>query len=86
MARPGEAVSLDEDPPPDTGCDVAPACLECPLPECIYVDGGKAARAARGATVVDLLAAHSITWVVEHTGIPRRTVARIKEGTRKAPA
>lgn len=23
----------------DTGCSVAPKCLECPLPRCIYEDG-----------------------------------------------
>ena len=23
---------------PDTGCDVAPRCLECPLPACKYDD------------------------------------------------
>lgn len=22
---------------PDTGCEVAPACLSCPLAECVYV-------------------------------------------------
>jgi hypothetical protein len=25
-----------DDPPADTGCDLSPTCLECPLPKCRY--------------------------------------------------
>jgi hypothetical protein len=35
---------------PDEGCHVAPACLSCPLPACIYdrpISAGKAARRER---------------------------------------
>lgn len=46
---------------PDRGCEVAPRCLECPLPECRYDRPGQAERAAaldaRTAEVARLTAA-----------------------------
>ncbi len=33
---------------PDTGCDIAPACLRCPLPSCKFDDPAAARRWRRG--------------------------------------
>ena len=43
----------DEDPPPeycsypDEGCELAPACLECPFPLCVHDDPGRMRRYLR---------------------------------------
>lgn len=65
----------------DTGCEVAPACLECPLPQCRYdVRGGLrtmrnaqrdpavAAMWAQGATIDEL---------TEQYALSRRSVYRL---------
>ena len=48
----------------DTGCDVAPQCLSCPLPECKYVvEEGK-----RGGPSTYQNAARNRQWLQEYEG------------------
>ena len=70
----------------DTGCDVAPACLRCPLPVCKYDDPlakRREMRRVRYAPVLLLLGQGvPAREVAEQTGISARTVARLKAGSR----
>lgn len=78
------ADDLDDEIPyhPDAGCHVAPKCLECPLPECIYV--GREGRGnvprfrvVRWQQVLALRAAGlSADAIALRLGVTRRTVYR----------
>lgn len=66
----------------DTGCEVAPACLECPLPACRYDGPGhslQSARAAlRAAAVVELRTRGlSHAAIGDALGLSERTVFRL---------
>lgn len=64
---------------PDRGCEVAPRCLECPLPQCRYDRPGQAERAAaldaRTAEVARLTAAGMTDGeIADRLGISRGNV------------
>ena len=66
----------------DNGCDLYPACLECPLPRCRYEEAGGAAamlRTGRDATILRLAAAKavSVDGLAEMFGLSRRTIFRV---------
>lgn len=65
----------------DTGCDLAPSCLACPLPQCRYdLPGGIAAmlRSRRDAAIADAVRRRHlpIDDVAEMFGLSRRSVFR----------
>lgn len=70
----------------DDGCEVAPACLRCPLEVCKYDDPLAYQREilqARHAPALLLLSQGvSPTEVARQTGIGVRTVHRLKAGLR----
>jgi len=72
---------------PDTGCEAAPRCLECPLPHCRY-DGGRGIRRVRNEIrdrqIIELRAAGGLTMleIARRFGISRRSAFRIIEENR----
>lgn len=65
----------------DTGCEVSPSCLRCPLPACVYDEpaGSKrAARMERDAEICRLYRerAGNVTTLAQRFGLSRRTVQR----------
>ncbi len=65
----------------DTGCDLAPSCLSCPLPRCRYdTPGGLAAmlRSTRDAAIADAVRRRRlpIDDVAQMFGLSRRSVFR----------
>ena len=68
---------------PDTGCEIAPLCLECPLPQCKYDSPGLALRhkrKQRDREIVSLLdQGHSIAEVAGRFGLAENTVFRIRQ-------
>ena len=66
----------------DTGCDLHPKCLECPLPMCKYDDPDRRVpmrRDVRDAQIIDLLAQGvKIPNVAAEVGTSERTVYRIR--------
>lgn len=66
----------------DTGCDLYPSCLRCPLPRCRYEDPGGAAailRDGRDAAILRLAGDGSMTidQIAETFGLSRRTIFRV---------
>jgi hypothetical protein len=66
----------------DTGCDVYPSCLNCPLPRCRYEDPGGAAailRQERDGTILKLWegGALGIDALAQTFGLSRRTIFRV---------
>lgn len=66
----------------DSGCQVAPSCLNCPLERCRYEEpeGGKGATLrARDEEVYRVYLQHGpdIRWLAAHFGVSRRTIHRI---------
>lgn len=66
----------------DTGCDLYPSCLRCPLPRCRYEDPGGAAailRGGRDASIVRLRShdGMSVERLAEMFGLSRRTIFRV---------
>ena len=75
----------------DTGCDVSPACLTCPLPVCKYDDPGWLSRKdhrERDAKILSLRASGvSALGIARHLNISTRTVDRIlRRGSSVTPA
>lgn len=83
---PGQYLRLVEmDEYVDEGCDLAPRCLECPLPACKYDLGRK-----QGASVLKeqeiarhLAAGLSVDETAAAMGMSRRSVYRLKEKAAK---
>ena len=76
----------------DTGCDLYPSCLTCPLPRCRYDDPGGAAsmlRSGRDAAILRLAERDGTTVDTLATmfGLSRRTIFRVlrTRGTEKDP-
>ena len=68
--------------PPDTGCVIAPKCLECPLPECIYVlaENERAAPARIRREAIRARAAavgRNVPLLAKEFGVTTRTVWRL---------
>ena len=66
---------------PDNGCEIAPSCLECPLPRCHEELGGGIGQARRQLAVLeraaDIAAAGmSPAAAAERYGVSERTVFR----------
>ncbi|KKK70294.1 hypothetical protein LCGC14_2925440 [marine sediment metagenome] len=64
----------------ECGCEVSPCCLDCPLPVCKYEEeqGMQTVRAnQKYLMIVHLLdEGRSVDWIMQVTGISRRTVYR----------
>lgn len=66
----------------DTGCDLYPSCLHCPLPRCRYDEPGGAPamlRGGRDAAILRLAAGSAMTvdQLAEAFGLSRRTIFRV---------
>lgn len=66
----------------DTGCDLYPSCLTCPLPRCRYEEPGGAAamlRTGRDANILRLADREGLTvdQLAETFGVSRRTIFRV---------
>ena len=71
----------------DTGCDLYPSCLSCPLPQCRYeVNGGATAMLRIGRDASILAAARRSGTTVDDLartfGLSRRTSFRVLEKDR----
>lgn len=79
----------------DTGCEVAPHCLACPLPQCRYDRPGGARAIRNDVRDQAIREAYALTTgtpgervsaLTEQFGLSRRTVFRILALKLKAPA
>ena len=75
----------------DTGCEVSPSCLSCPLPQCKYDDPvwfQKHRRIARDLKVWSTMGAEGLTVeeAAERFSVTVRTVFRIMRRCREAAA
>ena len=66
----------------DSGCDLYPSCLSCPLPKCRYDDPGGAAamlRTGRDASILRLSDERGMTVdrLADMFGLSRRTIFRV---------
>lgn len=66
----------------DTGCDLYPSCLTCPLPRCRYDDPGGAAsmlRSGRDAAILRVAERDgvSVDSLATMFGLSRRTIFRV---------
>lgn len=66
----------------DSGCDLYPSCLNCPLPRCRYEDPGGAAailRPGRDAHILRLSRQGNmdVAHLAEMFGLSRRTIFRV---------
>jgi hypothetical protein len=66
----------------DSGCDLYPSCLNCPLPRCRYEDPGGAAamlRTGRDANIRRLARQENVgvDRLAEMFGLSRRTIFRV---------
>ncbi len=73
---------------PDTGCDIAPACLRCPLPSCKFDDPAAARRWRRGPRNRQIAARFEAGEPPEELarsfGISRRSVYRALAEARRS--
>ena len=72
----------------DSGCDLYPSCLKCPLPQCRYeVSGGATAmlRTGRDASIVAAFKrlGTTIDDVARFFGLSRRTIFRVLERNKR---
>jgi len=66
----------------DTGCDLYPSCLRCPLPRCRYEEPGGAAAILRGGRDASILRAAEqdgvdVDQLAAMFGLSRRTIFRV---------
>ena len=71
----------------DTGCDVSPSCLKCPLPQCKYDNPGwlqREKRRERDHQVISALQSYSMSVPETATrfDLSQRTVFRILKRVR----
>lgn len=74
----------------DTGCDLYPSCLHCPLPVCRYEQPGGAGsllRTSRDADIVRLSRRGDLTVdaIAAMFGLSRRSVFRVLQRHRGRP-
>ncbi|MEX2245735.1 MAG: hypothetical protein WEC75_03520 [Dehalococcoidia bacterium] len=72
----------------DTGCELSPSCLRCPLARCKYDEPGGARRMRterRDREIARLRRRHRVPvdMLAQTYGITRRSVFRILRGTRE---
>ncbi len=83
LARPARSDALPENTDyTDSGCDLYPSCLRCPLPVCRYdTPGGAAAmiRTGRDASILHAIRENDLTVdaAAEMFGLSRRTIFRV---------
>lgn len=75
----------------DSGCDLYPSCLRCPLPRCRYEDpGGVPAmlRVGRNASITRLALERGVAVdeIARMFGLSRRTVFRVLADARDQPS
>jgi len=74
----------------DSGCEVSPSCLACPLPVCRYEVRGGLAAIRREPRDAQVWAAHrtgaSVDRLCHQFGLSRRTVFRILAMARRSEA
>jgi hypothetical protein len=73
----------------DTGCEVAPVCLECPLPRCKFDDMvwySKYRRMARDLRIMSIIEREelSIEDAAARFSVTKRTVFRVQQRCRNA--
>ncbi|GBD24356.1 hypothetical protein HRbin29_02034 [bacterium HR29] len=70
----------------DTGCDLYPSCLRCPLPRCRYDEPGGALAILRARRDAAIIAAYRrgkrVDELARMFGISRRTVFRVLRAAR----
>lgn len=70
----------------DTGCDLFPSCLNCPLPRCRYDEPGGAPALLRAGRDAAIVAAYRsgkrVDELARMFGISRRTVFRVLRAAR----
>jgi hypothetical protein len=74
---------------PDTGCELSPSCLRCPLARCKYdVPGGgrRLVTQSRDREIARLRRRHGvpIDMLAQTYGVTRRSIFRILRDTRSA--
>ena len=79
---PRPSVPVLDEIPPDRGCEVAPKCLECPLPQCKYDDPAgylRQQRHQRDTRMFEEMKQRGLTFVevAKLYGVAERTVYRI---------
>jgi hypothetical protein len=67
---------------PDTGCELAPSCLHCPLPRCKHDEPGGARRLATDARDREIVLLRTkyrapVRMLAQAYGLSRRSVFRI---------
>jgi hypothetical protein len=72
----------------DTGCELAPSCLHCPLPRCKHDQPGGARRLvtdARDREIAALRRRHaaSVEELADAYGLTRRSIFRILRSTKE---
>lgn len=72
---------------PDTGCNLAPKCLTCPLPRCKHDLPLRTGITQLRAAEIAVLSAQGLTGqqMVDQLGITRRSVQRVKSLMREGP-
>ena len=71
----------------DTGCDLYPSCLSCPLPRCRYDDPGGAAAMLREGRDASIIRLHrkehvAVEQLATMFGLSRRTIFRVLRAER----
>ena len=71
----------------DTGCEVSPFCLRCPLPQCKYDDPGWLHRERRKERDQEVLSrlqkdSLSVSEAASHFALSQRTIFRILKRSR----
>jgi hypothetical protein len=75
----------------DTGCDLHPSCLTCPLARCRYDEPGGARRLLAEGRDIEVVALQrqggvTIDTIARRVGVSRRTVFRILARAREGRA
>ena len=71
---------------PDAGCEAAPSCPACPLPECRYDNPYGWRQYRRDQQVVAAIREHNLTdtQAAQRFGLHKRTIGRILSPNRAA--
>jgi len=74
----------------DTGCEVAPSCLKCPLPQCKYDDPTAYQRTVREQRDLEVLRVRrsqrtTVPQLAQHFDVSQRTIHRILQRIAERP-
>ncbi len=82
---PKDGSTRNDQPPDDTGCEMAASCLDCPFERCLEDEPSGAFRyikARRDATIARMVREGKGTrQIARETGVSQRTVQRAIKGT-----